>query len=229
MLTNFQTDLNDSLENQNNSNPPASQLQLAKINFSNENVNFSAPSWLDLYQLTLDLASQIQIQGEHFDRIVTLAKGGWSMSVPLVDLLDIEQVASIGVRFYTGINTRLSAPQVYQDLPISIVGEKILLFDDVADTGESLKFTLEYLFSHGASSVKTATLLYKPHSSLKPNFYGAQTDSWIIFPYELVESIRNLGIKWFKAGLSVTEISSRLEKFGFKPAWTKPYLTLFLK
>ncbi len=203
-------------------------FEVKLINFPNEKISFSAPSWVDLYQLTFDLAAKIKASGQNFDRIVTLAKGGWPMTVSLVDLLDLNQVASIGVKFYTGVNERLPQPEVYQALPVEVKGEKVLLFDDVADTGESLKFVTDYLLGAGAASVSTATLLYKPHSKLKPDFFGAQTDTWIIFPYDLVESITNLGVKWQAAGLSVSEIEQRLQEFGFKLSWLKPYTQTLL-
>jgi hypoxanthine phosphoribosyltransferase len=145
------------------------------------------------------------------------------MTVSLVDLLNIKSVASIGVKFYTGVNQRLAQPEIYQALPVAVKTENILLFDDVADTGESLKFVTEHLLKIGAATVTTATLLYKPHSKLKPDFYSAETSTWIIFPYDLVESVTNLGMKWQKAGLSVSEIELRLQQFGFKPNWLRPY------
>jgi hypoxanthine phosphoribosyltransferase len=137
-------------------------------------------------------------------------------------------VASIGVKFYTGINQRLVQPEIYQALPVEVSGENVLLFDDVADTGESLKFVTQHLLDHGAASVKTATLLYKPHSSIKPDFFSAETSTWIIFPYDLVESITTLGRKWQKAGLTIPEIEQRLEQFGFKADWLRPFTQTLL-
>jgi len=56
-----------------------------------------------------------------------------------------QYVASIGVKFYAGIDERLEQPLIYQDLPVSVRGERILLFDGVADRGISLQYTSEYL------------------------------------------------------------------------------------
>ncbi|MBD3250075.1 MAG: phosphoribosyltransferase [Candidatus Pacebacteria bacterium] len=197
------------------------------IQFPNEKVSYTAPTWDQMNQLAFELAKQMNQDGQKFDRIVTLAKGGWPLTRSLVDFLEIEKVASIGVKFYQGINQRLDKPEIYQDIPVSIKDETILLFDDVADTGLSLEFTLKYLLTRGAKEVKTATLFYKPHSQLKPDYYGAETDTWIIFPYDLVEMIRILGKKWQQAGLNISKIGQRFKEMGFDSNWVDYYLNKF--
>jgi len=203
---------------------PKSKSELQQLSFPGEPIAFSAPSWADLYEFCFELATQIRASQQHFDRIITLAKGGWPMTVSLMDLLEIDQVASIGVKFYAGMNQRLAQPVIYQNLPVAVEGETVLLFDDVADSGQSLKFVTDHLLESGAAGVKTATLIYKPHSAIKPDYYAAQTETWIVFPNELAETTKSLGLKWRSAGLTRQEISARLQKFGFKPAWLQSYL-----
>ena len=70
----------------------------------------------------------------------------------------------------------------------------------------------------GVAHIKTATLFYKPHSKVIPNFYGAQTNAWIIFPYDAVKMIKVLGKKWFDQGIQKKEIKSRFKKLNFLPA-----------
>ena len=64
-------------------------------------------------------------------------------------------------KFYAGIHQRLPEPQIYQDLPIDVAGKHLLLFDDVADSGGSLKFVSDLLAERNAASVTMATLFYK--------------------------------------------------------------------
>jgi hypothetical protein len=184
-------------------------------NFKNDSISYLTPSWDELNLLTFQVSNQIKQQDQKFNRIVTLAKGGWPMTRSLSDFLDIDQIASIGIKFYCGLNQRLNKPEIYQELPVEVRGEQLLLFDDVADTGESLVFTIGHLMDKGAKEVKTASLFYKPHSKIKPNFFGAQTDSWIIFPFEHCEMVKTLHEKWLKNNLSIVEITKRFEKLGF--------------
>jgi len=193
--------------------------------FPGDEFTYITPTWLELQQLTFEIAREIRASGQKFDRVVTLARGGWPMTRCLVDFLEVPEVASIGVKFYAGIDRRLAQPQIYQDLPVSVIGERILLFDDVADSGISLEYTSEYLTKYkGVQALGTATQLVKPGSVITPDFSGAETTSWIIFPYDAAEMITTLGEKWLSQQIPYIEIIARFEQLGFAPAWIEYYM-----
>lgn len=199
-------------------------MELATHAFDGDDTEYVTPSWTDLQQLTFSIATQVRAQNKCYDRIVTLAKGGWPMTLCLVDFLAIEQVASIGVKFYTGINERLAQPVIYQDLPTSVAGERVLLFDDVADTGNSLQFTKEYLLTYrGVDTVDTATLFYKEDSIIKPDYYGTDSEAWIIFPYDAADMIKVLGNKWYMDDVSAVVVAERFKQLGFQQSWIEFY------
>lgn len=191
-------------------------MELTNTIFSNDPIQYLAPSWDDMDRLVFSISKKIIEADLKFDRIVTMAKGGWPMARPLVDYIQANEVASIGIKLYKGINERKAEPEVYQDIPVDITGETILLFDDVADTGETLEFVKQYLEGRGAKKIYTATLFYKPHSSIKPDYYGEETLAWIIFPYELRETMDVLVDKWEGEGLNEAAIVDRFETLGFK-------------
>lgn len=191
-------------------------MELNNTIFSNDPIQYLAPSWDDMDHLVFSISKKIIEDGIQFDRIVTMAKGGWPMARPLVDYIQANEVASIGIKLYKGIESRQAEPEVYQDIPVDIVGETILLFDDVADTGETLEFVKKYLEGRGVKKIYTATLFYKPHSSIKPDYFGAETIAWIIFPYELRETMDVLVDKWESEGLNEATIVDRFETLGFK-------------
>ncbi len=91
------------------------------------------------------------------------------------------------IGFYTGISKTEKAPIIYQDLPGHIYGRKLLLIDDVADTGVSLDFALKYLDMKKPAEIRVATLYYKPWSQFRPKYYVEETSDWIIFPHERYE------------------------------------------
>lgn len=142
------------------------------------------------------------------------------MTRSMVDFLGVDKVASIGVKFYSGIYQKHDRPQIYQDIPEPVAGEKILLFDDVADSGGSLEFVVKHLKKKQVKLIATATLFYKPWSSFKPNYFAAATKSWIIFPYDAVqEGILLLGKKWQEQGLGRQEIKKRFSVLGINSGW----------
>jgi hypoxanthine phosphoribosyltransferase len=184
--------------------------------FPDDTIQYFVPSWDDVDTVCLELAKKIHASGLHFDRLVTLAKGGWPFTRSLVDLLAIPEVASIGIRFYAGIGERLAQPQIYQDLPVAVKGEDVLLFDDVADSGESLAFTKQHLLEEGVASVTTATLYYKPRSIFLPDFYGQETSAWIVFPFETREGMTQLKERWAVHNLSEQTLLARFASMGLK-------------
>lgn len=190
-------------------------MQFDHIVFDNDPAQYITPSWQDLDQLSFELAKQVIESGEKFDLVVALAKGAWPMSRALVDYLAMSNLVSLGIRFYSGINQRLKEPEVYQDLPVRVNGKKILLFDDVTDTGESLIFASDYLLEQGAALVKTATLFFKERSAITPDYYASRTNAWIIFPFEIREMSQLLSNNWRKQGLAESEINARLKKLNF--------------
>ena len=196
-------------------------MRLDYIAFKHDPARYITPSWQDLNQLSFELAKQVIESGEEFDLLVALAKGAWPMSRSLVDYLAMPNLVSLGIRFYSGINQRLSEPEVYQDLPISVEGKKILLFDDIADTGESLIFAGDYLLEQGAAEVKTATLFFKERSAITPDYYASMTNSWIIFPFEVREMSGLLSSNWRKQGVADSEINDRLKKLNFSKTIVK--------
>jgi hypothetical protein len=190
-----------------------------KISFAGDEAQYIAPSWDQLDSLTHKTAKQVLESGENYDLIVALAKGAWPMSRSFIDFLGKTDLASLGIKFYSGINERLKEPKVYQDLPAEvkadIKGKKVLLFDDVADTGESLRFAIDYLLECGAAEVKTATIYMKARTVVVPDYYGAETDAWIIFPFEVREMMELLNKTWVESGISREEIRERFSAFNF--------------
>jgi hypothetical protein len=177
-----------------------------------EGITYKVLDWEEMGQLCFKLAKEIISSGKKFDRLITFAKGGWTLSRALADYLSIDQVASIQIVSYKGINES-AKPIIHQSLPVNIAGEKILLFDDVNDTGETLQTGMRYLDICGAKEITSAIMYHKSWSEVKPDFIGATTKSWVIFPHEIREMIGLLKNKWDDE-LSQQEIQEKLIKIG---------------
>ena len=68
----------------------------------------------------------------------------------------------------------------------------MLLVDDIADSGRSLKLAKTHLQEQGANEIKTATLYKKPQSITTPDFYEKQTTNWVVFPWDTKETLRKI-------------------------------------
>jgi hypothetical protein len=120
---------------------------------------------------------------------------------------------------------KLLKPMLEIPLTLPLAKKRVILFDDVNDSGESLEYALKYLEHFGPLSITTATLFHKAHAKIKPDFIGAETDAWIVFPHERREVIDGLALKWKKNGLKIPEIKERLIKIGLP----EKEVNLFLK
>ena len=62
----------------------------------------------------------------------------------------------------------------------------LLVIDDLVDSGKSIEFVLQELKKVIPTDcvIKVATLFYKERSTIKPNYYDAVTDKWIVFPWD---------------------------------------------
>ena len=155
-------------------------------------IQYEIPTWNQIYDMLLCQAQKIQASSCKPDVLVGVARGGLVPARILVDLLETPRLASIQVEFYVDIAQTKKEPMLKQALTVQVEGKKVLLVDDIADTGTSLKFAQTYLQTQGATEIKTATLYYKPPSIVKPDFYEKQTSRWVIFPWDIKETLRNI-------------------------------------
>jgi hypoxanthine phosphoribosyltransferase len=171
------------------------------------------------------LIKAVRDAGKKYDRVVALSKGGLTWARAFVDGLSMDELSSLRIKLYKGINQKSASPEVLDPLTADIKGKTILLFDDVVDTGETYRFAKQLLLEkYGAKRVDTAALFYKPHAVIKPDFFSAETTAWIVFPHEINEFIQETGQKWRADGLSENEILRRYQEMNLSMEQCKYYL-----
>ncbi|WXG40796.1 MAG: phosphoribosyltransferase [Candidatus Freyarchaeum deiterrae] len=187
-------------------------------------VEFIALSWDEVYDLLLKLAKKIVDQNFKPDLIVGIARGGWVVARILSDLLDIRKIGSIRVEFYEDVLLTRVRPLITQEISVEVGGKKVLLCDDVADTGKSLEVAADYLKKKGVSDMKISTIHLKPKSLVCPNYYVSETDAWIIYPWEVFESIKSIARKLEQKGKTSEEIKKELIQTGIQPKYINYFM-----
>jgi hypothetical protein len=142
--------------------------------------------------MLVGLADRIREKSFEPDIIVGISRGGWLPARVLSDLLEIPYITSVTAEFYVGIYETNREPRLTQPIPISVFDKKVLLVDDVTDTGKSTGLICDYLHREGVKEIKILTLYNKPWSIVKPDFYCKETSAWIVFPWEIKETLRKL-------------------------------------
>jgi len=164
--------------------------------------------------MLLELAKRVKDSGFRPDLIVGVCRGGWAPARVMSDLLENMNTASIRIEFYLAPGVTARKPVISQAIMVPVKGVNVLVVDDVADTGESLKVAVDHLDVCGAKSIKTATLYYKPQSCLKPDFFIIQTEQWVIFPWERLETTRRLLNEAEKKGKALDSVRDTLTGAG---------------
>ncbi len=131
-----------------------------------------------------DLARQVAASGFVPDVVVAVARGGLVPGGAVAYALGTKGVGTMNVEFYTDIGKTLPDPRVLPPLmdTAELPGANVLVVDDVADSGRTLKLVMEMLDGHGAQ-VRSAVLYTKPASVFAPDFSWRLTDRWITFPW----------------------------------------------
>jgi uncharacterized protein len=170
-------------------------------------LKFVAPSWDEIYAKSIRLAERIRREERiPLDCLVGVSRGGLVLTRILSDLLDIQEVHIIKCEYYSDVDERRRKPKITQKIQGELKGKFVLIVDDVADTGESLFEIKKYLQSRGPKEMKVVTLYTKPWSKVFPDYFVSSTSAWIIFPWELYESIKLLSARRIKTSLSKMKI-----------------------
>ncbi|MCW4016014.1 MAG: phosphoribosyltransferase [Candidatus Bathyarchaeota archaeon] len=172
------------------------------------------PSWEQVYSLLLKLANSIQKSNFKPDIIVGVSRGGWIPARILSDLLEKHELANVTAQFYVGIGETKPEPTITQPVSVRVKDKQILLVDDLADSGKSLKLVNEHLKNQGASEIRIATIYRKPWSITTPHYCVKETNHWIVFPWELKETVRKTVEKFTAKQKSIQVAKEKLISSG---------------
>lgn len=125
-----------------------------------------------------------QLQSEHFDAILAVARGGLIPGSMLANRLKIPLIYSIQIKSYCDqAQTEISicSEPHWADLQ----NKRILVVDDLIDEGKTIDCLIKLLKSHQITQYRIAVLIDKQKTSLvTPDYYSRVVKSWIAFFWE---------------------------------------------
>lgn len=148
-------------------------------------------SWQAFYALASKLARRIAASGYRPEIIVAIGRGGEVPGRVLSDLLDQMDLTGFKIEHYHRTQKQKAA-RVRYPLAADVAGRKVLLVDDVADSGETFAVALDHLNSRGApAEVRSAVLHYKTVSTYRPDYFAAELRAWrwIVYPWAVGEDL----------------------------------------
>ena len=137
-----------------------------------------------------ELAQLIADDGYIPDVVVAIARGGLLLAGSISYALGVKSCGALNVEFYTGVGERLPDPIVLPpmlDSP-SLAGKRVLLTDDVSDSGRTLAMVVQLLEATGAE-VRTVVLYTKPGTVHEPTYTWRRTPLWITFPWSALPPV----------------------------------------
>ncbi|MGQ7296674.1 phosphoribosyltransferase [Quadrisphaera sp. KR29] len=131
-----------------------------------------------------ELAQQVADSGYEPEVVLAMARGGLVPGGAVAYALGVKNTAVMNVEFYTGVDERLPVPVVLPPVlqAVDVAGSRVLVVDDVADSGRTLQVVLGFCAGH-VSEVRSAVLYDKPRSVVTPEHSWRRTDRWIDFPW----------------------------------------------
>ena len=148
-------------------------------------------TWEEQYRLAKILADRIRSSGYRPDLVIAIGRGGYIPARILCDLLSLSRLTSVKAEHWGTPAEKENRAVIRYPLCIPIEGAKVLIVDDVTDTGESMALVLEYVKALGPSEVRTAVLQHKEVSRFKPDYFAVICPvwRWIVYPWALHEDL----------------------------------------
>ncbi len=141
-------------------------------------------SWEQITQLSKELAQKIKESGFKPDCLIGVAIGGLIPLGLLAQELNVGNVLIVGATSYTG---KEQGKLKINYLPeADLAGKKILLVDEVSETGKTLQGIVAALKKkYHPGELRTATLAVNIKTSkFRPDFCPLEVEEWTIFPWE---------------------------------------------
>lgn len=175
-------------------------------------------SFGEVSRLSKILARKIKASGYQPDLIIAIGRGGYVPGRLVSDFLLFNELTSMKVEHYSWGADMYTRARIKFPISVDIIGKKVLIVDDVTDTGETLNLAVDYVQSLRPAGIRTAVLQHKICSFFTPDFYGQKIVKWrwIIYPWARYEDLAGftekiLGDRTLDLSRIIAEFKNRYE------------------
>jgi len=148
-------------------------------------------TWNEFYDLAKSLSRLIKSSGWRPDLVVAIGRGGYVPARVVCDFLVHDLLTSMKVEHWGIAAQKKDQAMVRFPLATEVSGQKVLVVDDVTDTGDTLITAVGYVESLGPAEIRTAVLQHKTCSAFEPDYYAERITEWrwIIYPWAVHEDL----------------------------------------
>ena len=117
------------------------------------------------------------------DTLVAIARGGWTLGHAYAVATDNRRLTSVNSILYEG-EEKGGEIRIF-NIPDLSDAKKVLVLDDIVDSGETMEAVLERLkVRYPDAEYRIASLYYKPTASIQPDYSLHEAEEWIDFFWE---------------------------------------------
>lgn len=169
-------------------------------------------SWSEIEKWSRNIGKQAIKSGFTPEAIIGLSRGGLVPARMLSDRMWIKDLYAVKTEHWGFTASRDGKAVLKKQGDPDIKGKRVLIVDDITDTGESMKLAYDYVKSLSPSEIRTSAMLHITRSNFKPDFYSEEVNeekwAWFIFPWNVYEDLDNL----IGRSMMVPSSSSEIEK-----------------
>jgi len=171
-------------------------------------------TWADVDRWADRLAERIRSAGSVPETIVALSRGGWVPGRLLCDRLGVHRLVSVRAQHWGVTATQDGNAKLSEGLSGPVSGQKVLIVDDITDTGESLTLAAAHVGEQHPSRLETAAFLHIAHSKFVPTYFAEESARdawvWVVFPWNYWEDLASLAARAVEYGRGVATVRETL-------------------
>jgi len=173
------------------------------------------PSWEEMHENIKETVKKIKKDNYQPDIVIALSRGGFVPARVICDLMIIKDLVSVKVDHWGVTAAKDGKAHLRYPLNADLSGKKVLVVDDITDTGESMMVAREFVRKLNPEEIRTAAIFHIKTSRFVPDYYSKKIDwVWVIFPWNYVEDMCNIVPKTLNrnSSRSIKEIKEYLRE-----------------
>lgn len=194
---------------------------------------YLALDFRDVELLDYLLSRNIKENGFQPTGIVGIGRWGNETANRLSMYLDLDRALSVAYKRYGDGIGKASKARCYQGLAASIRGQRVIVADEIADGGHTLRIAVDEQIRPGKPvEVKTAAPIIKLKTNPRPDFWVMETDKWVLLQRKMFSNILDLLYEYaerFGIEAVISKISDPANGLGYPDYVTSEALSTFRK
>lgn len=148
-------------------------------------------SWGEAQRLCRRLSAQITASDYQPEIVVAIGRGGYVPARLVCDALDIMALTSIKIEHYLSGSDKQPEAVILYPLCVDIRGRKVLIVDDVNDSGDTLQLATDHIRSFHPREIRTAVMHDKRVTHYKVDYFAKRIIKWrwLIYPWAINEDV----------------------------------------